>query len=356
MREEIVNKRKRAFRSALLNWYAKHARELPWRAPPQINSKGKTIRTPPYEVWLSEVMLQQTTVAAVFPRFAAFTQRWPSVSDLAEAPFEDVAQEWAGLGYYARARNLHACAKVVAETLEGEFPQTEAELLELPGIGGYTAAAIAAIAFGQPTNVVDGNVERVMARLFAIEQPLREAKVELKRLAGLLVDEDHAGDYAQALMDLGATICTPRSPRCLMCPVSEFCEAYAAGKTDSIPAAPVKTKRPVRYGAAFALVEGRKLLLERRPPQGLLGGMLGLPGTVWSEDKLDEKTALTAAPVKGDWKPAGEVRHVFTHFELRMQVYSASGRLPKGAPFADLDDLGKAGLPTVFKKAAAFVK
>lgn len=352
----MVNKRKRAFRSALLDWYAKHARELPWRTPPQVKKSGKPKRTPPYEVWLSEVMLQQTTVAAVFPRFAAFTQRWPSVSDLADAPFEDVAQEWAGLGYYARARNLHACAKVVAENLNGEFPQTEDGLRELPGIGGYTAAAVAAIAFGEPTNVVDGNVERVMARLFAVDQPLREAKLELKRLAGLLVDADHAGDYAQALMDLGATICTPRNPRCLMCPVSEFCEAYTTGRTDSIPALPVKAKRPVRYGAAFALVEGRKLLLERRPPQGLLGGMLGLPGSVWSEDKFNEKAALAAAPAKGDWQPAGEVRHVFTHFELRLQVYSACGRLPKAAPFADLDDLGKAGLPTVFRKAAAVVK
>jgi A/G-specific adenine glycosylase len=356
VREEMVNQRKRAFRSALLDWYAKHARELPWRTPPQVKKAGKPKRTPPYEVWLSEVMLQQTTVAAVFPRFAAFTQRWPSVSDLADAPFEDVAQEWAGLGYYARARNLHACAKVVAGDLNGEFPQTEDGLRELPGIGGYTAAAVAAIAFGEPTNVVDGNVERVMARLFAVEQPLREAKLELKRLAGLLVDADHAGDYAQALMDLGATICTPRNPRCLMCPVSEFCEAYATGRTESIPAAPVKAKRPVRYGAAFALVEGRKLLLERRPPQGLLGGMLGLPGSVWSEDRLDEKAAFAAAPAHGDWKPAGEVRHVFTHFELRLAVYSASGRLPKGAPVADLDDLGKAGLPTVFRKAAAVVK
>ena len=352
----MVNKRKRAFRSALLDWYAKHARELPWRMPPQVKAKGKTKRTPPYQVWLSEVMLQQTTVAAVFPRFAAFTQRWPSVSDLADAPFEDVAQEWAGLGYYARARNLHACAKVVAGDLNGAFPQTEAKLLELPGIGGYTAAAVAAIAFGEPTNVVDGNVERVMARLFAVEAPLREAKVELKRLAGLLVDDDHAGDYAQALMDLGATICTPRNPRCLMCPVSDFCEAYATGRTEIIPAQPVKAKRPVRFGAAFALVEGRKLLLERRPPQGLLGGMLGLPGTGWSEAKLDEAQALSAAPAKGEWKSAGEVRHVFTHFELRLAVYSDSGRLPKGAPFADLDDLGKAGLPTVFRKAAAVVK
>jgi len=180
--------------------------------------------------------------------------------------------------------------------------------------------------------------------------------VELKRLAGLLVDADHAGDYAQALMDLGATICTPRSPKCLLCPVSTFCAAFEEGRTKSIPAKPVKTKRPVRFGAAFALVEGRKLLLERRPPQGLLGGMLGLPGTVWSEAKLDEKTALAAAPAKVDWKSVGEIRHVFTHFELRLRVYSASGRLQKGAPFADLNDLGKAGLPTVFKKAAAVVK
>jgi A/G-specific adenine glycosylase len=356
VREEMVNKRKRSFRSSLLNWYAKHARDLPWRTPPQVKKSGKARRTPPYEVWLSEVMLQQTTVAAVFPRFAAFTQRWPSVSDLAEAQFEDVAQEWAGLGYYARARNLHACARIVSKTLKGEFPQTEDGLRELPGIGGYTAAAVAAIAFGLPANVVDGNVERVMARLFAVEQPLREAKVELKRLAGLLVDDDHAGDYAQGLMDLGATICTPRNPRCPMCPVSDFCEAYASGRTESIPAPPVKAKRPVRFGAAFALAEKRKILLERRPPQGLLGGMLGLPGTVWSEDKLDEKTALAAAPAKGDWKPAGEVRHVFTHFELRLQIYSASGPLPKGAPFADLDDLGKSGLPTVFRKAAVLVK
>ncbi len=352
----MVNKRKRAFRAALLDWYSAHARELPWRTPPQVKAKIKTKRTAAYEVWLSEVMLQQTTVAAVAPRFAAFTQRWPDVSALASAPFEAVAQEWAGLGYYARARNLHACAQVVADRLGGEFPRTEEGLRELPGIGGYTAAAVAAIAFGAPANVVDGNVERVMARLFAVEKPLREAKAELKRLAGLLVDQDHAGDYAQALMDLGATICTPRSPKCLACPVSKFCAAFEEGRTESIPAQPKKTRRPVRYGAAFALTSGNKLLLERRPPQGLLGGMLALPTTDWSETKSDEAAWLKAAPVKGNWTPAGEVRHVFTHFELRLQVYSASGRLPKGAPVADLGDLSRAGLPTVFRKAAAAVK
>ncbi|MET0546525.1 MAG: A/G-specific adenine glycosylase, partial [Caulobacterales bacterium] len=327
----MVNKSKRAFRAALLSWYVDNARALPWRAPPaplKPKQNNNYARQLPYKVWLSEVMLQQTTVAAVAPRFNAFLERWPNITDLAAASFEDVAQEWAGLGYYARARNLHACAKVVSAQLEGEFPQSEAALLELPGIGDYTAAAVAAIAFDVPANVVDGNVERVMARLFAVPAPLREAKVELKRLAGLLVADDRAGDYAQALMDLGATICTPRSPKCLICPVAKFCAAFEQGLTESIPAQPVKAKRPVRYGAAYALVEKNRLMLERRPPKGLLGGMLGLPCTDWTENKLKEEDIRSAAPSKGDWSPMGEVRHVFTHFELRLQVWRAQGRIP----------------------------
>lgn len=321
-----------AFQAALLGWYDAHARDLPWRAPPGAPAMD------PYRVWLSEVMLQQTTVAAVIPYFAAFTARWPTVEALAAAPDADVMQAWAGLGYYARARNLLSCAREVAAS---GWPGDEAGLRALPGVGAYTAAAIASIALGQRAIVVDGNIERVMARLFAVDTPIPAARTELRRHADALTPQHRPGDHAQALMDLGATLCTPRQPKCLLCPVQRWCAAFAVGDPATYPRRQAKTVRPVRQGTAWYLVAGGDVLLVRRPPSGLLGGMLGLPDG--------------DAPVTADWQAAGEVKHVFTHFELRLAVMTAA--LPARPDLAGewwaAGDLARAGLPTLFAKAVA---
>ncbi|MDX2276221.1 MAG: A/G-specific adenine glycosylase [Hyphomonadaceae bacterium] len=323
-------------RKTLLNWYDRHARELPWR-----NRSG---RGAPYRVWLSEIMLQQTTVAAVGPYFLKFLSLWPTVEALAAAPREAVLEAWAGLGYYSRARNLHAAAQVLAR--DG-FPESEEGWRALPGVGPYTAAAIAAIAFDQPTNVVDGNVERVMARLHAVETPLPAAKAELRALAGELVADDRPGDWAQALMDLGATICTPKSPQCLLCPWRGDCAAFATGAPETYPRRAAKAERPQRFGAVFVLRRDSLVWLVRRPDKGLLGGMAGLPTTQWGE-QLSEVAALEQAPAKASWRRVGEVRHVFTHFALTLDVYAAEAEATGEGWW------GEAGaLPTVFKKAAA---
>jgi A/G-specific adenine glycosylase len=329
-----------ARRSALLTWYDAQARRLPWRAPP-----GSRRRTDPYRVWLSEVMLQQTTVPHATPYFLAFTARWPSVSALAAAEDAEVMSAWAGLGYYARARNLLACARAVAGEHGGVFPDTEEALLALPGVGAYTAAAVAAIAFDRRANVVDGNVERVMTRLFAVETPLPAAKPELKRLAAGLVTSDRPGDWAQALMDLGATICRPREPLCDRCPVSAFCAALAIGAPQTYPRKTAKTERPRRRGVAYIAVRGDEIALVRRPDKGLLGGMLALPTTEWAD------RPSPAPPLKADWRPAGEIEHVFTHFALTLEVMRAevSGDFA-GAIWIRRDKAGE-GLPSVFLKA-----
>ena len=333
-----------AFQTALLGWYDAHARALPWRAPPGAQ------RVDPYRVWLSEVMLQQTTVAAVVPYFEAFTTRWPTVEALAAAEDSEVMQAWAGLGYYARARNLLACARAVAAL--GGFPTTEAGLRALPGIGAYTAAAVASIAFGEAAVVVDGNIERVMARLFAVATPIPSARPELRAHAAVMTPVHRPGDHAQALMDLGATICTPRSPRCEACPVSSWCEARASGDPARFPVRAPKTIRPVRFGTAFRLEVERHILLVRRLPRGLLGGMLALPTTEWSSDPGDWRAD---APVTADWTLRPDVvRHVFSHFELRLSVAAATlpARPELTGKWWRTDRLSEAGLPTLFAKAA----
>ncbi|MGQ0532746.1 MAG: A/G-specific adenine glycosylase [Caulobacteraceae bacterium] len=322
-------------RKSLLKWYDRNGRDLPWR--------WRGGRPDPYRVWLSEIMLQQTTVAAVAPYFARFMERWPTVAALASARREDVLSAWAGLGYYSRARNLHAAARRLAERV----PETEAGWRELPGVGPYTAAAIAAIAFDEPANVVDGNVERVMARLHAIETPLPDAKPELRALAGELVTADRPGDWAQALMDLGATVCAPRLPKCGACPWMEACAAYAAGAPEAYPRRGARTERPRRYGATFRIERDGKFWLVRRPDKGLLGGMAALPTTEWRAKRWTRAETLKYAPIAGDWKKVGAIEHVFTHFALTLDVYSAQAAPPNGGWWGDANTL-----PTVFKKAA----
>ena len=304
--------------AALLDWYDTERRDLPWR------TRGRR-RPDPYRVWLSEIMLQQTTVKAVIPYYERFLARWPSVADLAAAPQDEVMAAWAGLGYYSRARNLVRCAGAVVEHHGGVFPDDEAELARLPGIGPYTAAAIAAIAFGKPATPVDGNVERVVARLFAVRSPLPAAKRELKRLAATLTPARRAGDFAQAMMDLGAGVCTPRRPSCLVCPVQPDCAANAAGIEALLPVKAERAERPVRLGVAFvALREDGHVLLRKRPEPGLLGGMMEVPSTPWAEELAPIDEALRSAPVKADWWALpGIVSHTFTHFKLELMVYRA---------------------------------
>lgn len=335
-----------ALQRRLLAWYDRHARRLPWRAPP-----GRP--ADPYRVWLSEIMLQQTTVAAVVPYFAAFLSRWPRLEDLAAASLEEVLTAWAGLGYYARARNLHKCARVLIEEHEGRFPQTEAELRKLPGIGPYTAAAIAAIAFDQPAAPVDGNWERVVARLFAIRTPLPSAKPTLKSAGQSLVPQQRPGDFAQAVMDLGATICLPGRPKCLLCPVTDFCTAQQLDIAALLPAREPKAKKPTRRGIAFWITDPKgRLLLRRRPERGLLGGMMEVPSTAWREDKWSEAEALSQAPLAADWSPLpGHVRHTFTHFHLELALWAgrAEGRIPDGR-WVTLEGLSDEALPSVMRK------
>ncbi|MDB5678159.1 MAG: adenine glycosylase [Sphingomonas bacterium] len=324
----------------LLNWYDKHRRALPWRAMPD--------ETPdPYRVWLSEVMLQQTTVATVAPRFLAWVERWPDFASLASASDDDVMAAWAGLGYYARARNLVACAKVVVADHGGHFPATEAELRGLPGIGDYTAAAIAAIAFGQPATVVDANVERLVARLFRAS-----GKGAVRVAAEAMTPTARAGDFAQAMMDLGSAICTPRKPRCLLCPLREDCAAFAAGDQEVFPVKPAKARKPQRYGTIFWAQAGEEVLLVRRPPKGLLGGMRALPTGPWGSEPPD----IADAPLDADWTMLNStVSHGFTHFDLQLAL--ATARVERHAAGDDaiwwpVESLAEAGLPTVFAKAA----
>jgi A/G-specific adenine glycosylase len=340
--------RDEALQAALLTWYDAHARVLPWRAGPAERASG--VVPDPYRVWLSEIMLQQTTVAAVRDYFHRFTRRWPTVEDLAAAEDADVMAEWAGLGYYARARNLLRCARIVAGSHGGCFPDTRESLLELPGVGPYTAAAIAAIAFDRPETVVDGNVERVIARLHAVETPLPAAKKELTRLAAALTPRYRPGDYAQAVMDLGATICTPRNPACGICPVMNDCKGRTAGIAAELPRKEPKKAKPVRHGIAWI---GRRTdgawLLETRPDKGLLGGMLGWPGTDWSD------APSGVPPVAAEWTNTGaEVRHTFTHFHLRLALSVARLGMdaePSRGVFVPAAAFRPSSLPTVMRKA-----
>ena len=330
----------------LLEWYDEHARALPWRALP-----GKPAPDP-YRVWLSEIMLQQTTVAAVKPYFATFTQRWPDVAALAAAPEEDVLAAWAGLGYYSRARNLVKAARAVADL--GAFPDTEEGLRALPGVGDYTAAAIAAIAFGRRAVVVDANVERVVARLFAIEQPLPGARKAIRRAADTITPEERAGDFAQAMMDLGSRICTPRTPDCDACPLAGACAARG-NDPERLPVKPPKKAKPVRQGRAFWIEQDGCVWLVKRPGTGMLGGMRALPDDGWNarSDGSDE------AAVPGVWESAGVVRHTFTHFtvELAVERYRESAvQLTGEGEWWPIDRLDEAGLPTLFARAASLAR
>lgn len=334
----------------LLEWYDVHARDLPWRARP-----GQPAPEP-YRVWLSEVMLQQTTVAAVKDYFALFTARWPSIEALAAAGDEEVMAAWAGLGYYARARNLLACAREVA-VRGGRFPDTEEDLRALPGLGAYTAAAVAAIAFDRRAVVVDANVERVVARFFALDAPLPGGRAAIRDKADAITPQRRSGDFAQAMMDLGATICTSRSPRCLLCPIASRCAGRTTGEPERFPVKAPKKARPARRGRAFWIereIGGMgQVWLVRRPGKGMLGGMRALPDDGWSA----RQDGLGEGPLAGPWESAGKVGHVFTHFSLELNLAVYLGDQCDSLPAREgewwpLDRLDEAGLPTLFAKAA----
>jgi A/G-specific adenine glycosylase len=341
----------------LLAWYDRNRRRLPWRALP-----GEA-PPDPYRVWLSEIMLQQTTVKTVGPYYARFLARWPSVVSLAEAPLEEVLKTWAGLGYYARARNLHACARALVERYGGRFPDEQEALQTLPGVGAYTSAAIAAIAFDRPVVPVDGNVERVVTRLFAVRQPMPGAKPTIQQLAQSLRPTSRAGDFAQALMDLGATICSPTKPACALCPWFRPCTARALGEQEIFPVKAAKEKGKLRRGAAFVVVRADgAVLVQTRPPKGLLGGMTQVPTSEWRPD-FDPNEALSAAPLlstprnnnKTRWdRIPGVVTHVFTHFPLELTVYrtelAAAMRPPPDSRWVPIGELAGEALPTVMRK------
>ena len=336
---------------ALLAWYDRHHRELPWRVGPRDRLAGR--RPDPYHVWLSEIMLQQTTVEAVKPYFRTFLERWPTVGDLAAASQDDIMKAWAGLGYYSRARNLKKCADTVAGEFAGVFPDTAEGLRALPGIGQYTAAAIAAIAFDRAEAVVDGNVERVVSRLFAIATPLPAAKAEIRARMEEVTPQLRPGDFAQAMMDLGATVCTPRRPACILCPVNEDCLALRSGDPELYPVKAEKAERPARRGAAFVAVRSDgAVLLRKRPESGLLGGMAEVPTTDWTA-RRDGATEASAAPFAADWRPAGTASHVFTHFWLELTVFRAEcGDIapPPGHWWSPSTGLMGEALPTIMKK------
>ncbi len=337
-------------RRALLLWWDEHRRMLPWRAP-----AGSA--ADPYAVWLSEIMLQQTTVASVVAYYDKFITRWPTIGALARAPLEEVLAAWAGLGYYARARNLYACAQKISGEYHGRFPTSETELLQLPGVGPYTAAAIAAIAFNEPCVAQDGNVERVVSRLFAIARPLPGAKAEIKALTQSFLCSERPGDFAQALMDLGAAICAPRAPDCARCPLTENCAARRAGTQLDFPVKAPKPAKPHRRGAAFVLRCGDVVLLRRRPAKGLLGGMSEFPSTPLTQD-IEIDAALAHAPAPARWRAIdGSVRHVFTHFSLELTVFTAVSARRKlaGSPdwrWAATTRLAGEPLPTLMRKVA----
>ncbi|HSD92397.1 MAG TPA: A/G-specific adenine glycosylase [Methyloceanibacter sp.] len=354
MQREIASRESGGIAATLLAWYDREKRDLPWRTAP-----GEP--PDPYKVWLSEIMLQQTTVKAVLPRYDLFLRRWPDVRALARAELGEVLAAWAGLGYYARARNLHVCARAVVEQHGGRFPENEAELRKLPGIGDYTAAAIAAIAFGRRAAPVDGNIERVVARLFAVTTPLPEAKAEILALAERLTPQKRPGDFAQAMMDLGATICTPRRPTCGLCPVRPDCRGFAEGLAEVLPYREEKAERPVRRGAAFVAVRpDGAVLLRERPLKGLLGGMLETPSSPWDGTRPEGKSVRDHAPLKADWrKLPGLVEHTFTHFHLELSVYRAeveSNAAPKRTAQPECcrwlkpRELSGAALPSVMRK------
>jgi A/G-specific adenine glycosylase len=338
----------------LLSWYDRHHRDLPWRISPPMARDG--VVADPYHVWLSEVMLQQTTVQAVKPYFQKFLALWPKVTDLASADTEEVMKAWAGLGYYARARNLKKCAEAVARDHSGVFPDTEDGLKALPGIGDYTAAAVSAIAFNRQSAVLDGNVERVISRLHAIETPLPSAKPQMRALVAEMTPADRPGDFAQGMMDLGATICTPKRPACALCPLNGDCLALKTADPETFPRKAPKKDKPLRVGAAFVAsrIDGA-VYLQKRGETGLLGGMTEVPGTPWTS-RIDGDNTISAQPFAAPWEPCGTITHIFTHFELRLSIYRAKvaneNKTGNGwwEPLASLE---AQALPTVMKKAIA---
>jgi A/G-specific adenine glycosylase len=338
----------------LLHWYDSHHRILPWRISPREHLAG--VLADPYRVWLSEIMLQQTTVEAVKPYFRTFTEKWPTVRALAAATQDDVLRAWAGLGYYSRARNLKKCADIICSQFRGSFPSDLAKLKSLPGIGDYTAAAIASIAFDLPIAVVDGNVERVIARLYALATPFPLAKPEIRTLMQAITPNARPGDFAQAMMDLGATICTPRRPACVICPLNDNCRALQTRDPEFFPVKAPKKEKPIRLGAAFVAVStNNEIYLRGRADKGLLGGMAEVPTTEWTA-RSDGKTGLNAAPFPADWISAGGISHVFTHFELRLKIYTAEGvhkQTGTDGWWVKVEKLAGEALPTVMKKAIA---
>lgn len=345
----------RRFRTALLKWYDKHRRVMPWRALP-----GQ--KADPYHVWLSEIMLQQTTVPTVGPYFLKFLKKWPSVHDLAKAPQEDVLAAWAGLGYYARARNLHKCAKTVSEEYKGVFPKDEEALQSLPGIGPYTSAAIRAIAFDKPATVVDGNIERVMARIFRVKEPLPASKQKLVSCAQSVSEgqKNRPGDFAQSLMDLGSAICTPTSPKCNFCPIMSFCEAKKQGVEEALPARQKKAQKPKKYGYVYWIENPQgAVLFERRPEKGLFGGMVGLPGSDWSVDKKGLRhIAIIQKQKKREALPE-KVLHSFTHFDLELTIEKtrlSAAKARRYTHWVSREEIGGLGLPTLFRKTVKLMK
>lgn len=340
----------------LLNWYDIHHRELPWRISPKNRLDG--LVADPYRVWLSEIMLQQTTVTAVKPYFEKFLGIWPDVNALASADLEEVLQAWAGLGYYSRARNLKKCADLIASEYDGKFPSNAADLEKLPGIGPYTAAAIAAIAFDEQVAVVDGNIERVFTRVFAIKTPLPKAKPEIKTQVAKATPADRPGDFAQGLMDLGSSICTPKRPNCMLCPLNAPCRALNDGEQELYPFKLQKKKKPKRVGAAF-IIEDQKgaIFLRKRPETGLLAQMSEVPTSNWNSNQNGE-TGIEAAPVELDWKHIGKVRHVFTHFELTLEVYFAKvpTRPNLEGWWSSPDEISNEALPNLMRKVLACTK
>lgn len=349
-------KQRRPSVQTLLAWYDAEGREFPWRVRPEDRRQGAVID--PYRVWLSEIMLQQTRASTVLSYYQRFMARWPTVEALAAASLDEVLGEWAGLGYYARARNLHACAREIVSQHASRFPRTPRELARLPGIGRYTAAAIAAIAFDAPTVAVDGNVERVMARLGAITAPFPAARKEVRALAEGMAPRRRAGDFTQALMDLGATICLPRAPRCEICPWLARCAAREKGLVHELPRREPRPRPVVRHGVAFiAMGPAGEVLLVRRPPRGLLGGMLALPGSDWTESPPGAVAIRQSAPLAAQWRKLDEeVRHVFTHFTLRLEVRVSEVETcvqPSSGEWLPQEKLGSAALPVVMRKALA---
>jgi A/G-specific adenine glycosylase len=332
----------------LLAWYDRHHRAMPWRIPPEDVAAG--VLPDPYAVWLSEIMLQQTTVAAVRSYFLKFVTLWPTVAHLAGAHEDDVLKAWAGLGYYSRARNLKKCADEIISRHNGRFPDTASDLSKLPGIGPYTSAAIAAIAFNEPVAVVDGNVERVFTRLYAIDTPLPFAKSAIRDRVGELMPPSRPGDYAQALMDLGATICSPRKPSCLLCPLNDICIAFIAGNPESFPVKLPKPSKPLRRGAAFVAINpAGQILVTKRGPKGLLASMTEVPTTDWSS-RRDGISNRDGAPFAAEWRPSGTIRHVFTHFELELSVFKTNTAIaaPDGHWWSA--DIESEALPSLMKK------